>query len=102
MANMKNVKRLEDMSDGEYLRDLSGRLMHIPVMHGVDQYDAERTYNMAKSVQKITAHKRRAIQIAAAQSIESGGILLYALCDDGTMWVRVGGGPWERTPEIPT
>ena len=48
---------------------------------------------------------RQIIQIAASQALFYGENTkrLYALCDDGTVWVtgRVKGIVWEKLPEIP-
>lgn len=43
--------------------------------------------------------KRRIIQIAAHEVDESAA--LYALCNDGSVWFRWRGGPWEREDPIP-
>lgn len=42
------LKPSYEMTDQEYLRDLSERLMHVPVMHGTDQYDVDRLLEMAR------------------------------------------------------
>jgi hypothetical protein len=40
-------------SDVEYLRDLAERLMHVPVMHGVDQGDVSRLHEIATKLEEI-------------------------------------------------
>jgi hypothetical protein len=84
-VNTNNDKRWET-DDAQYLRDLSKRLMGVPVCHGVDQYDAERVYNLAKQAVKP---KRKVIQIAVAVETATTFYTLYALCDDGSLWARI-------------
>jgi len=40
----------DDLSDAAYLRDLSDRLMRVPVMYGVDQGDVERLADMGSKL----------------------------------------------------
>lgn len=37
----------------EYLRDLSERLRHIPVMHGIDGYDCEHLLTLARKLEEL-------------------------------------------------
>jgi hypothetical protein len=49
---MSNESFLEQQSDAEYLRDLCDRVMAIPIMYGVDQYDCERLLEIASKQPK--------------------------------------------------
>lgn len=42
----------DQLSDSKYLRDLAERLMHVPVMHGVDQSDADRLIAVARNIEE--------------------------------------------------
>jgi hypothetical protein len=39
----------------EYLQDLARRLMHIPVMYGVDGYDVDRVAAIAREIKERDA-----------------------------------------------
>jgi len=41
-----------DGPDSTYLRELAEKVMNIPIMHGVDQSDAEHLYRIAKRLEK--------------------------------------------------
>lgn len=43
---------LEELDDASYLRDLSERLRHVPVMYGVDDLDIGRLREIAKGLEK--------------------------------------------------
>lgn len=43
-----------EMSNAEYLRDLSDRLREIPVMYGVDGYDCDRLRWIARDLENMT------------------------------------------------
>lgn len=46
-----NEDRIEGMlSDAEFLQDLGDRILKIPVMHGVDEYDRDELYDIARRV----------------------------------------------------
>lgn len=37
----------------EFLRDLAERIMHVPVMYGVDQGDTERLISIARAIDAL-------------------------------------------------
>lgn len=41
-----------ELSAVAYLRNLSDRLMHVPVMYGTDQYDSERLREIASKIEE--------------------------------------------------
>lgn len=41
---------VDELNDADYLRDLSARLMDIPVMYGTDGYDVDRLSQIANSI----------------------------------------------------
>lgn len=41
-----------ELSTAAYLRDLAERLMHVPAMHGTDQYDCDRLSAIAEAIDK--------------------------------------------------
>lgn len=43
---------MDHRTDSEFLRDLAERLMHIPVMYGVDQGDADRLDDIARKLEQ--------------------------------------------------
>lgn len=45
---MDDLDLTDEMSDADYLRDLSDRIFRIPVMHGVDQGDCSRLQEIAR------------------------------------------------------
>ena len=49
--------------------------------------------------------KRQVIQIAATATDDAAADMLYALCDDGTMWELYLGGnkglQWKEIPDVP-
>lgn len=47
--------------------------------------------------------ERKVIQIAATDAAGNKSSIVYALCDDGTMWVGYwarGGFEWEQIPNV--
>lgn len=57
-ADAARVAREEaeaELSPAAYLRDLAGRLMHVPVVHGVDGYDIDRLSEIARSLDETTS-----------------------------------------------
>jgi hypothetical protein len=53
------MPELNEISDTEYLRNLSDRLMGVPACYGTDQYDCDRLRGIAEWVCRIEdAYKR--------------------------------------------
>jgi hypothetical protein len=52
-------KPSEPMTDVEYLRDLSHRVLKIPVMHGTDHYDVSRLLDIARRLEKKPKPKQK-------------------------------------------
>lgn len=48
-----------DKTDPDYLRDLAERIMHIPVMHNVDQGDVSRLQEIARRLEKKPKPKQK-------------------------------------------
>jgi hypothetical protein len=44
-----------ELPPAAYLRDLAERLMHIPVMYGIDQGDSDRLAEIAREIEKAPA-----------------------------------------------
>ena len=47
----QDSEEYQEMSPADFLRDLSNRIMHIPVMHGIDQYHADRLNEIARDIE---------------------------------------------------
>ena len=66
---------------------------------------------MTEHTTRAQVPERKVIQIAVARAgvpteghVNETVALLYALCNDGTIWIRVLGDPtrnWDLLPEIP-
>jgi len=62
------------MNSAEYLRDLSNRIMHIPIMHGVNQADCDDLDKLAKQqVRPVLASFVQAMETKLKLNDHKGG-----------------------------
>lgn len=50
----QDSEEYQELSPVDFLRDLSNRIMHIPVMYGTNQYDADRLNEIAREIESPT------------------------------------------------
>jgi hypothetical protein len=73
----------------------SGFRLIVPGQPWWSQYAPEPGYPTAPTEPDRIA-SRRVVQIAASTSLD-----LFALCDDGTIWINVSRSDWAELPAIP-
>jgi hypothetical protein len=71
----------EELSPGEYLKDLAERICQIPVMYGTDGYDYDRLQEIARAIEPGHAHNFALIETVRKRQQEPGGLLTWILID---------------------